>query len=70
MTARVLVTSAGNAPGNNLVRSFRAGPEPVFIDWMSRRPVRPQELYRGQELPDASGGTPAMGPRPGVYSRS
>ena len=31
MTARVLVTSAGNAPGNNLVRSFRAGPEPVFI---------------------------------------
>jgi carbamoylphosphate synthase large subunit len=31
MTARVLVTSAGNAPSNNLVRSLRAGPEPVFI---------------------------------------
>jgi biotin carboxylase len=31
MTARVLVTSAGNAPSNNLARSLRAGSEPVFI---------------------------------------
>ena len=31
MTARVLVTSAGSAPSNNLMRSLRAGPEPVFI---------------------------------------
>src|SRR5712692_1186452 len=31
MTARVLVTGAGNAPGNNLARSLRAGSEPVFI---------------------------------------
>src|SRR5205823_6602474 len=31
MTARVLLTSAGNSPSNNLVRSLRAGAEPVFI---------------------------------------
>ncbi len=31
MVARVLLTSAGNAPSNNLVRSLRAGSEPVFI---------------------------------------
>ena len=31
MAARLLFTSAGNAPGNNLARSLRAGAEPVFI---------------------------------------
>jgi carbamoyl-phosphate synthase large subunit len=31
MTARVLLTSAGNAPSNNLARSLRAGSTPVFI---------------------------------------
>ena len=31
MPARVLLTSAGNSPSNNLVRSLRAGPDPVFI---------------------------------------
>jgi carbamoyl-phosphate synthase large subunit len=31
MTARVLLTSAGNAPSNNLARSLRAGVTPVFI---------------------------------------
>jgi glutathione synthase/RimK-type ligase-like ATP-grasp enzyme len=31
MTVRVLVTSAGSAPSNNLMRSLRAGPEPVLI---------------------------------------
>lgn len=31
MAARLLLTNAGNAPGNNLARSLRAGAEPVFI---------------------------------------
>jgi carbamoylphosphate synthase large subunit len=31
VAARVLLTNAGNAPGNNLARSLRAGAEPVFI---------------------------------------
>ncbi len=31
MAARVLITSAGSAPSNNLMRSLRAGPEPIFI---------------------------------------
>jgi biotin carboxylase len=31
MSTRVLVTSSGSAPSNNVVRSLRAGPEPVFV---------------------------------------
>ena len=31
MAARLLFTNAGNAPSNNLIRSLRAGAEPVFI---------------------------------------
>jgi carbamoyl-phosphate synthase large subunit len=31
MTARILVTRTGNAPGNNFARSLRAGAEPIFI---------------------------------------
>jgi glutathione synthase/RimK-type ligase-like ATP-grasp enzyme len=31
MTARVLVTSAGKGPSNNVARSLRAAPEPVFV---------------------------------------
>jgi carbamoylphosphate synthase large subunit len=31
LAARLLFTNAGNAPGNNVARSLRAGAEPVFI---------------------------------------
>ena len=63
MAKRLLVTSAGTGPSNNLIRSLRAG-HPSVVVIGAGATVPPAELHRRSPIPGAAAGP--VGPRRGA----